>query len=152
MTRRDVVKLAGVAALDFFLLVLGGAGYGFLMEPGSLKVEKIRMKLPRLPRLFSGIRIAQISDIHMGGWMNLERFQRVADLVVAQQPDILLITGDFLLGHDHTDISQQAVNDLIAGLSPLADAFPTYAVLGNHDYWTDAKLVRELLLKAVGQA
>lgn len=145
ITRRDFLKLVGAAALELFLLGIGGAGYGYLMEPNWLKVETIRLKLPRLSRQFSGLRVAQISDIHMGGWMNLERFQRAADLVLEQKPDVLLITGDFLIGHDAAAISQQTIEDLILGLSRLADSFPTFAVLGNHDYWTDVGTVRHIL-------
>jgi len=145
LTRRDFLKLLGVAALDIFLLGIGGVGYGVLMEPNLFKIETVRLKLPRLSRKFSGLRVAQISDIHMGGWMNLARFQSVADLIVAEEPDVLLITGDFLIGHDEADISQQAVQDLIEGLSRLTDSIPTFAVLGNHDYWTDAETVHQIL-------
>lgn len=145
LTRRDFLKLLGIAALDVGLLAIGISGYGVFVEPNWFKLETIHLKLPRLSRRFSGIRVVQISDIHMGGWMNLDRLQRVADLIVAQAPDVLLITGDFVIGHDHADISQQAVDDLTAGLSRLANSFPTFAVLGNHDYWTDAETVRRLL-------
>ena len=145
LSRRDFLKLLGVAALDFFLLAIGGVGYGFLMEPNQFKVETVRLKLPRLARSFSGLRLAQISDIHMGGWMNGKRLQRVADLVIDQKPDLLLITGDFLIGDDALTISQQSIQDLILELSRLSSSFPTFAVLGNHDYWTDVETVRHIL-------
>ena len=112
------------------------------------KVETIRLKLPRLPQAFSGFRMAQISDLHMGGWMNLPRLQHAADLIAGQRPDILLMTGDFLLGHGLTDASRQALHDLAKGLTPLAAAIPSFAVLGNHDHWTDASAVREMLCSA----
>ena len=145
LTRRDFLKVVGVAALDFFLVGVGSAGYGYLMEPNWIKVETVRLKLPRLSRKFSGLRVAQISDIHMGGWMNFERLQRAADLVIEQEPHLLLITGDFLIGHDSAAISQQTIEDLITALSRLAAFCPTFAVLGNHDYWTDAETVRRIL-------
>jgi uncharacterized protein len=144
-TRRHFLKLMSVAALDVFLLAIGGAGYGYLIEPNWFKVETILLKLPRLSRRLSGLRVAQISDIHMGGWMNLERLQHVADLLIAEKPDVLLITGDFVIGHKAVDISQQMVQDLILGLSRLGTSFPTFAVLGNHDYWTDVETVRHIL-------
>ena len=143
-TRRDFLKLLGVGFLDLFLLAIGGASYGMLVEPNWLKVENIKLKLPRLPRPFSGFRMAQVSDIHMGGWMNLDRFQHVADVVLAQKPDVLLITGDFLTGHQFNEASERAIKDLAAVLSPLAKSMPTFAILGNHDYWTDPKAVREM--------
>ena len=145
LTRRDFLKLMGVAALHMFLLGVGSVGYGFLMEPNLFIVETVRLQLPRLSRKFSGLRLAQISDIHMGGWMNLERLQHVADLVIAEKPDLLLITGDFVIGHNAVDISDQMIRDLIAGLSRLTAAIPTFAVLGNHDYWTDVETVRHVL-------
>lgn len=145
LTRRDFLKLLRIAALDFMLLVAGGGGYGVLIEPAQFKVETVSLKLPRLSHRFSGLRVAQISDIHMGGWMNRERFQRVVDLVVAQKPDLLVITGDFLIGDDQVRFSQQSVEDLIVTLSPLAATIPTFAILGNHDYWSDAETVRHIL-------
>lgn len=145
VTRRDFLRLAGAVALDLLLLGIGGAGYGVFMEPNLFQVETVRLKLPRLSPKFSGLRVAQISDIHMGGWMNLERFQRVTDLTLAQSPDVLVITGDFLIGHDETEISQPAVQDSIVSLSRLAALLPTFAVLGNHDYWTDSNTVRHIL-------
>jgi predicted MPP superfamily phosphohydrolase len=145
LTRRDFLKLLWAGMIDSFLLAVGGIWYGMLVEPASFKVENIRLQLPRLPQAFSGLRVAQLSDIHMGGWMDRERFQDVADLVVAQKPDILLITGDFLIGHYYKNSSVQALDDLTAVLSPLAKSIPSFAILGNHDYWTNADAVRQML-------
>ena len=149
LTRRDFLKLLKAAAIDFALLAVGGLGYGFFVEPNWLKIESVRLKLPRLTPAFTGLRIAQISDIHMAGWMNAERLQYVADTVLAQEPDLLLLTGDFLTGNGFADHHQQYLEDLVAILSPLAKSIPSFAILGNHDYWTDAEAVREML-KASG--
>ena len=145
VTRRDFLKLLGVAALDLFLLGIGGVSYSLWVEPNLFTVETVHLKLPRLSHQFSGLRLAQISDIHMGGWMNLTRLQHVADLILEEKPDVLLITGDFVIGHEVVDISTQMVDDLIFGLSRLASSIPTFAVLGNHDYWTDVETVRHML-------
>jgi hypothetical protein len=120
-------------------------GSRFFTNLNRFKVETVHLELPRLPHAFSGFRAVQISDIHMGGWMNLARLQTVADLVAAQQPDVLLITGDFLFGHRFTESSRQGIDDLVKVLAPLAASIPSYAVLGNHDYWTSQKAVREML-------
>mgnify|MGYP003406595056 CR=1 FL=1 len=99
LSRRDFLRLLRVGAIDLSLLAAGGAVWSFLLEPNWVKIEHINLKLPRLTPEFSGMRVAQVSDIHMGGWMNAERLQRVADLVVEQKPNLLLLTGDFLVGH-----------------------------------------------------
>ena len=127
------------------MLALGATGYTELVKPEQFSVETVRLKLPRLPHAFSGLRVAQISDIHMGSWMNLDRFQQVADLILTQKPDLLLITGDFLFGHHFNEASRGDLNDLRTVLSPLAATLPSFAVLGNHDYWTNSEAVREML-------
>lgn len=124
--------------------MLGGAGYGYLVEPGWVVVEQIKLKLRRLSSAFSGIRIAQISDIHMGGWMNSERLQHVVDKIVAENPDLLLLTGDYLLGHGFDEYTEQNIRELVDILTPLTISIPSFGVLGNHDYWTNAEAVRTM--------
>lgn len=145
LTRRDFLKLLKAGAIDLAALTLGGLGYTVLVGPGQVIIETVQLKLPRLSHAFSGLRVVQISDIHMGSWMDLERFGQVADLVLAQKPDLLVITGDFLFGHNFNEVSEGDLKDLITVLSPLAAILPSFAVLGNHDYWTNSEAVREML-------
>lgn len=145
LSRRDFLKLLKVASIDLGLFAAGGAGWSFFVEPGLVMVESISLQLQRLSSAFSGIRIAQISDIHMGGWMNTERLQKVVDLTTAENPDLLLLTGDFLTGHIFDKSSEQNLQDLIEILSPLAKSIPSFAILGNHDYWTNPDAVRDML-------
>mgnify|MGYP003290142897 CR=1 FL=1 len=98
MTRRDFLKLSGRTVVLAGLAASAGVGYVSQVEPGWLSIEQVRLSLPRLPRAFDGYRVVHFSDIHMGGWMNFERLQRAADLILEQTPDLLLITGDFLIG------------------------------------------------------
>jgi predicted MPP superfamily phosphohydrolase len=148
ITSRDLVKSIGEAALNFVQSRLDGAEYGLLSRGAVFQVEGVTLKLSRLPCSFSGIRLAHISDIHMGGWMNGERLRRVAELIFAENPDLLLITGDFFIGRDAGVMTRQTMEGLTAELSRLAKSFPTFAVLGNHDYWTDAGKVRQILSSA----
>ena len=150
LSRREFIKILWVGASNLALMAIAGSLYTVLLEPGWFRIETVRIPLRRLPKPFSGIRIAQISDIHMGGWMGKERLQRVVDLLLEQKPELILITGDFLTGHGFGSSHRQAVGDLLEVLAPLANTVPTFAVLGNHDYWTDAQAVREMLLAACG--
>jgi predicted MPP superfamily phosphohydrolase len=149
ISRRDFLKLLKTGAIDLALLIAGGAGWSFLIEPNLVKVEHVNLNLPRLGSEFSGIRIAQISDIHMGGWMNAERLQHIIDLVKTQKPDLFFLTGDFLIGHTFDQASEEYLQNLIDILSPLAKSIPSFGVLGNHDYWTNADAVRGMM-KASG--
>ena len=144
-TPYDYLRTVRVRFVDLAFQAINRIGHRVFGEPREFEVETVQIQFDRLPRAFSGFLIAQISDIHMGGWMNLERLQRVADLVMAQKPDVVVITGDFLKGHSFTESVRQAVRDLTKVLRPLAAAIPTFAVLGNHDYRTSPKAVREML-------
>lgn len=132
---------------SFWLSFTGGGegGNGSRPRHDWFTVETIRLPLRHLPDVFSGIRVALISDIHMGGWMNRERLQSVATWLLNEQPDVLLNTGDFLIGRGFTQRTQQWLDALTAVLGPVASAIPSFAVLGNHDYWTDARAVRAML-------
>ena len=149
LTRRDFLKLLKAGFIELALILLGGGSYGYLAGAGRIKVESVNLRLPRLTKSFHGIRIAQLSDIHMGGWMNAERFQKIAEIVSALKPDLLFLTGDFLVGHTFNKHSEEDLQSLVHILSPLTKPIPTFAVPGNHDYWTNVNAVREML-KASG--
>jgi len=139
------MKLSGMTALSFLLASMSGLGYASLIEPGWLDVEQIKLKLPRLSPKFSGIRIAQISDIHLGGWMNNERLTQVVETVIAQAPDLVVMTGDYVIGHNwHGDVNS-TLSVLREEFSKLTSQFLTLSVLGNHDHWLDAESVRASL-------
>ena len=143
--RRSFLKLLWFGLIDLVLLAIGGVGYGVWVEPKLFQLEQVRLKLKRLPRAFSGLRIAQLSDIHMGGWMNPDRLTQVVEQIRLQQPDLLLLTGDFVVGHNFTAASRHSLTDLRVVLAPLAASVPSFASLGNHDYWADVNAVREML-------
>jgi predicted MPP superfamily phosphohydrolase len=145
VSRRDFLKLLKAGAISLSALAVGGVGWSSLIEPGWIQIANVTLNLPRLTPQFFGTRIAQISDIHMGGWMNAERLQHAVDLLLAEKPDLLLLTGDFLIGHIFDGNSEGHLQTLIEILTPLAKSIPSFGVLGNHDYWTSADAIREML-------
>jgi predicted MPP superfamily phosphohydrolase len=146
ITRRDFLKLTGKSALNLFLAGVGGLGYSTLVEPSWLDVNYVTLKLPRLAHTFSGFRLAQVSDIHMGGWMNRDLLQNVVQSVIEQVPDLVVITGDFVFGHDLSESIQSSLDEMTEEFAQLTERHRTLAVLGNHDYWTDARAVRGALV------
>lgn len=148
LSRRDFLKIAGCLSVTSLALVgTGAASIGFLNEPDELEVTELTIKLPRLSSKFFGFRIAQISDIHMGSWMNGERLRKVVDLVKLQKPDLVAITGDFFTGPVWNRKLKIAAEELIAEISELTSEYPTVGVLGNHDYWSDPDEVRAALAR-----
>jgi predicted MPP superfamily phosphohydrolase len=75
----------------------------------------------------------------------MEHLQDIVNIVVDQKPDLVLFTGDFVIGRVYNAHTEQSVCDLVTVLTPLAALIPSYAVLGNHDYWTNSEVVRQML-------
>jgi predicted MPP superfamily phosphohydrolase len=145
LSRRDFLKFGGYTFLAGLLTASGGLGYATQIEPAWLEIVRLRLKLPRLAAEFSGLRLAQISDIHMGGWMNAEHFAQVVEAVLAEAPDVIALTGDYLLGYGWDETHQQALEALAPMLKTLADSTLTLAVMGNHDHWSDVQKIRAML-------
>lgn len=129
-------RQAAALSLSGALLAMGGlAGAGALayaawVEPDWIEVTDVRLNLPRLPRSFHGYRIAQISDIHAGKFLPDERLERVVELVNAQEPDLVAMTGDFV-----TRVYRSAPKDIVPAMRKLKARDGIVAILGNHDYW-----------------
>jgi len=76
------------------------------------------------------LRIVQITDPHLGPFMSPKRLRRIVERAVAHDPDIVLLTGDFLTMESHG-----ALEDFSFALAPLGSlAGRTFACRGNHDF------------------
>lgn len=145
-SRRDFLKVATVLGLDTILLAAAGVSYISRVEPTWLEVRQVRLKLPRLLRAFSGLRIVQLSDIHIGPWMSLERVEEILQTAMAQAPDVIALTGDFVLAYGRRKLSYQSeLTQFSELLARLSRQIPVLAVLGNHDHWYNALEVRTFL-------
>ena len=140
LTRRDFLKAALITSIVTPIMGTAGMAYGVSVEPDQVEVTHVELTLPRLPAPFDGYRIAQLSDIHMDGWMTRERLLETVRLVNEQAPDVVALTGDFVT----TGIEYDA-DDLIVPFLALTPADGTFAVMGNHDWYAGAQDIRALL-------
>ena len=143
VSRREFLNLGLAVLVEAALLGVGGLTYASQLEPLWHDVTFLDLALPGLEPSFDGYRLAQISDIHIGTWMNRDRLMQVVNRINAQNPDLVVITGDFV--HHNPG---RYIDDLVIPLQGLKSRDGTLAVLGNHDHWTNAKLVRTLLENA----
>ncbi len=140
-TRRRFIKTAVRSGIGLTGLGLGSLAWAHKVEPEWLDLHHVRLALPRLGSAFSGLRLVQISDIHFdGSYMTQARFNAIVATVNQQRPDVVAITGDFV-----TFAPQRFAAELSTILSKLSPTLVTVAVLGNHDHWTSASVVRRLL-------
>ncbi len=103
-----------------------------------LEITQLRLALPRLPVAFSGYRIVHISDLHLGTWLNQSILDQVVEQVNGLKPDLIAITGDFV-----TYQPELYAPGIIEALSRLKSNDGVLAVLGNHDHWSDAQVIRQ---------
>lgn len=142
------VRILGWLALAGLLtgIILGAAGYRSARSEPIVRTTTI--SVPEWPLSTSPLRIALLSDIHVGGAaMDARRLDRIVDAVNARSPDLVLIAGDFVYGHS-PEKGRAATADLTAPLSRLKAPLGVVAVLGNHDHWTDPDAVQEALESA----
>lgn len=126
------------------ILVFAGIGaYSYWVEPGWVQVVNHTLAVPGLDREASGLRLVQISDIHIDDWMNEQRVEKVIDLVNQQQPDIILLTGDFI--YQHASTSAPIVAQVLSELNP---RLVTLGILGNHDHYAWVGYMRGALATA----
>jgi predicted MPP superfamily phosphohydrolase len=109
---------------------------------GGDHIELRRFAGPRrhAELLGSPLRVAHVTDIHVGRITPMAVQQAAVDLVNAQQPDLVCITGDFVC---HSQLYLDALAELIQRYKA-----PVVAVLGNHDHWAGGAEVRRTLIRA----
>lgn len=89
-----------------------------------------RVRSPRAARAGRPLKVVQITDPHLGAFMSAERLRKICERAVARDPDLILLTGDFLTVESNGD-----PESLAYALAPLAAMRGrTFACLGNHDH------------------
>ncbi|MCP3104782.1 metallophosphoesterase [Myxococcus sp. K15C18031901] len=92
------------------------------------------LHLPHLPECHDGLRVAQLSDVHVGQATSELRIRRAVEAVNAERPDLVFLTGDYVT---HSPKPLPRVREVLSGLTGRV-----FVVLGNHDHWVDAAYLR----------
>lgn len=145
LQRRTSRLISCGLALTAGLLVTGCVG---LHNAMSVPVERMAtVRLDALPAGSKPVRIALLSDIHVGNLvMRPDRLRSIVGAVNDAHPDIVLLAGDFVIGEHYAGTAGRAVD--LAPLSGLRTPDGVFAVLGNHDHWTDPDAIRASLRRA----
>jgi predicted MPP superfamily phosphohydrolase len=99
---------------------------------GSVRVRPVRVRLAKLPRAQDGLRIVQLTDIHVGPTIGRAFIEELVRQTNALAPDIVAITGDLVDG------SVRDLRDAVAPLANLRARHGVFFVTGNHEYFSDA--------------
>ena len=119
------------------LLALVGGGGALVLSAAAvsqalraLHVKKIEVTLERLPPAFDGLRIAQLTDVHVGPTIRRAFVEEMVAKTNALTPDIIAITGDLMDG------SVAQLREHVAPLADLKAKHGVFFVTGNHEYYS----------------
>ncbi|MFC1579451.1 metallophosphoesterase [Thermodesulfobacteriota bacterium] len=117
--------------ITFFVALLCAVtitGYGYF-QALDIRTRHITISSPKIPKEAGRIRVAQISDVHLGMIVGKARLQRILDQVKAADPDIFVATGDLLDGQ------MDDVGGLMGLFQEVTPAYGKFAVTGNHELY-----------------
>jgi predicted MPP superfamily phosphohydrolase len=129
-SRRYFFQAAGViaGAVPFV-----AASYGIAAERFNFYVREIEIPIPNLPPALDGLRIAQLSDIHIGVYMPVAQVRRAVGMANELKADLSIVTGDFVTG------PSDPLEECIAEVSRLRAPLGVWGCNGNHEIYARAE-------------
>ena len=106
----------------------GTAAHGFLYERHQIEVTEQTLDVAGWPSSLSGLKIGFLTDLHRSSTVSHEMIAHAVDLVMARQPDLIIVGGDYVTNRDRRFIQPAA-----DALAKLTAPHGVFAVLGNHD-------------------
>ncbi len=109
-------------------VLLSGLVTGMVKWVYDFQVKKTKLKLAKLPKSFEGLKIVQISDLHLGSWLSDKPLRRAIQMINELNPDVIFFTGDLV--NNKTDEAYPFED----ALRLLKAKYGVFSTLGNHDY------------------
>src|SRR5258708_36502043 len=103
------------------------AGYGLLYGRHDVEVVRQRVRLARLPKVFEGFRIAQLSDIHIGPFTTADYIPRCVAITNRLEPDLIALTGDYVCW------DPEAQGEVVRVLSGVRAPFSRFGDVGERE-------------------
>src|SRR5262249_48346061 len=121
-----------------------GAVYGFAAERLNYQTRRVEIPVANLPDALDGMKIAQLSDIHLSGYISRHDVRRAVDMANELSADLSVVTGDFITG------ANDPLEECIAELRNLAAPLGTYGCNGNHEIYAKAEDAAEKFFAQAG--
>ena len=122
--RRRALNLAGTLAVASPFAALG---YGALVQRTDFRVKEIDVPLPGLPNDLDGLRMLQLSDIHLSPFLSERELARVIDAANELRPNLAVVTGDLITGPG------DPLDACIRQLARLKADAGVFGCMGNHE-------------------
>jgi predicted MPP superfamily phosphohydrolase len=120
------------------------AVYGFAAERLNYQVRRVEIPVANLPSGLEGMKIVQISDIHLSGYMNRSDVRRAVEMANELAADLAVVTGDFITG------ASDPLADCIDEIKRLRSPLGVWGCNGNHEIYARAEDAAQSLFAAAG--
>ena len=121
-----------------------GAMYGFAAERLNYQVRRVEIPIANLPAALDGMKIAQLSDIHLSAYMSRAQVRRAVDMANELGADIAFVTGDFITG------ANDPLADCIDEIRQLHAPLGVWGCNGNHEIYARAEDAAQVLFAQAG--
>lgn len=129
-SRRQAVKAAvGIA----MAAPAAATAFGALVERTRFHVKEVDLPVPNLPPDFEGLRIAQVSDLHVSPYLSVRDAARAVDMANELKPHLTLVTGDLI------SETGDPLDATIAELARLRADLGVLGCLGNHEVYAECE-------------
>ena len=122
--RRRALHAAGNVLMAAPFVVMG---YGAMVERLGFRVRELDVPLPGLPLDLDGLRILQISDIHLSAFLHESDLARVIDMALDVRPHVAVVTGDLISSRG------DPLDACIRQLARVKSDAGTFGCMGNHE-------------------
>jgi hypothetical protein len=119
--------------------VAGISAYASLVEPYSYWISETDIFIRNLPERFENFHITQLTDIHHSRILGINEVRRVVELAQQTKPDMFVLTGDYATSY------RRFIEPCAEALGALSAPEGVWAILGNHDHYTDPELTTRAL-------
>lgn len=140
-SRRYFFQAAGVIAGAVPFVT---ASYGFVSERFRFYVREVEIPIANLPPGLDGLRVTQISDIHIGSYMPAHQVRRAIDMANELKADLTVVTGDFI------STRRDPLEECITEISRLCAPLGVWGCNGNHEIYADAEATSAQLFQRYG--
>ena len=108
-------------------------------DSSKIEVVEIDITIDNLGWNFNNLRILNLTDIHLGQWINPEYFDKLIDYVNTLNVDLVTLTGDYF-----SYVTKGYEQSLQDSFKKIESKYGKFGVLGNHDHWMGSKKVRDI--------
>jgi predicted MPP superfamily phosphohydrolase len=128
--RRTILRAVRTAILAG---PVAAVGYGTFVARFSLSLREVNAQIPGLAKDLDGLRIVQLTDIHLSPFLSLRQLERAVEMANETRAHVALVTGDLISS------ASDPLDDCLNALSRLRADAGVLGCMGNHEIYADSE-------------